>query len=315
MKKEHGQVVILLLLIMVVALAIGLSTIGRSILEVSTSRKSEDSSRAFSAAEAGIEKALKQNENNLGGTIIDVGNIALSGNQSGATVQGYALPVDPYALSFDKVTKRDFAQFWLADPNDPTVQGYTGTSFDIYFGNPDTNGTVYDPNNNGNPVNQPAIEVNVIYWDGTKYLSLRKNYDSFDSSRFTVTGRPGYGFSPCGQRLPAAISVDDGIGDSASVSYYCKVTITFNDPGPNQFTNSTTTFPVMARVRLLYTDTEHPIALQPIAGEHFPKQANKFRSSGTSGSVQRTLEVKNYRSVMPQLFDYVLFSAKDLVKD
>src|SRR5687768_11168985 len=61
MKKMKGQVILILLLVMTVGLAIGLSVIQRSLSDVTTASKIEQSSRAFSAAEAGIERALKGN--------------------------------------------------------------------------------------------------------------------------------------------------------------------------------------------------------------------------------------------------------------
>src|SRR3989339_1641784 len=58
-RRQAGQVILILILVMAVALAIGISVIQRSLSDISTSSKVEQSSRAFSAAEAGIEKALR----------------------------------------------------------------------------------------------------------------------------------------------------------------------------------------------------------------------------------------------------------------
>ena len=57
--KEKGQIILILLLVMTVALGVGLTIVQRSLTDISTSTKVEQSSRAFSAAEAGIEKALQ----------------------------------------------------------------------------------------------------------------------------------------------------------------------------------------------------------------------------------------------------------------
>src|SRR5204863_1532604 len=93
MEKMRGQVLLILLLVMTVGLAIGLSIIQRSLSDVSTASKIEQSSRAFSAAEAGIERALKGNcssgscvtfQNNAQATIQDSGLVpvaASSGKQ------------------------------------------------------------------------------------------------------------------------------------------------------------------------------------------------------------------------------------------
>lgn len=295
---------------MVVALAIGLSTISRSILEVSTSTKSEDSSRAFSAAEAGIEQAIKQNENNLGGTPTPVPVITL-GNQARASVTSYSLPSAGTALNFDNVTKRDFAQFWLADPNNITTGYYLQPSFDIYFGDPDI--TKYRPEpplGNGTLEDQPAIEVSTTYWDAgaNKYNISRKYYDSKIASD-GLSKQPRSSFAQCDDEGALVTNIDDGKGSTIPKTYYCRVTV-------SGYLYQSGSFPIMVRVRLLYTNIGHSIALKPIgpAGTKLPGQANIYQSSGTSGEVKRTLEVTNYRAVMPQLFDYVLFSAHDLSK-
>lgn len=305
MNKGSGQVVILLLLIMVVALAIGLSTIGRSILEVSTSRKSEDSSRAFSAAEASIEKIAKANEDHLldPGSPIGVSDFN-AGNQAFGTISSSGnLPTGTNALGYFNVSKNfnDFAQFWLANPSDMTKK-YTGNSFDIYFGTPDPDGTKYDSTKGGDPNNQPAIEVNIIYWDGTssppqyKVLSPKKYYDSH-LTQIRI------GDSACVGR-DVLTTTDDGV----DVRFYCKVIVTGI---PNTGNNL---YPIMVRVRLLYSSLSHPVALKPASGLSLPKQGNIYRSSGTSGDVKRTLELRNYSQVMPYFFDYAVFSANTLYK-
>lgn len=58
--SKSGQVALIILLIMVVILTIGLSLISHSVIDVSISKDEEEAIRAFSAAEAGIEEALKQ---------------------------------------------------------------------------------------------------------------------------------------------------------------------------------------------------------------------------------------------------------------
>ena len=60
MNNERGQIILVLVLVITVALAIGISVVQRSLSDISTSTKVEESSRAFSAAEAGIERALKE---------------------------------------------------------------------------------------------------------------------------------------------------------------------------------------------------------------------------------------------------------------
>ncbi len=77
MKKKNGQVLILVLLIVVVALAVGLSVASRNITNLRTSTQSEQSQRAFSAAEGGVESVITNPAAvaGLGPTPIPVGNL------------------------------------------------------------------------------------------------------------------------------------------------------------------------------------------------------------------------------------------------
>ena len=58
MKEQKGQVILILILVMTVGLAIGLSIVQKSLVDISTASKIEQSSRAYSAAEAGVERAF-----------------------------------------------------------------------------------------------------------------------------------------------------------------------------------------------------------------------------------------------------------------
>lgn len=57
-KSELGQALLIVLLVLTVGLTISLSIVSRSITDIRISQQEEESARAFSAAEAGIEQAL-----------------------------------------------------------------------------------------------------------------------------------------------------------------------------------------------------------------------------------------------------------------
>ena len=295
MKDQKGQIVIILLLVMVVALAIGLSTVGRSINEISTAAKTEQSSRAFSAAEAGIEKALSFVGGGGIGTTLTIRGLT---NQSQAQVDWNAsLPKEGTALEYPPFGKESFAQFWLADPSD-LAPYYNQNSFELYFGDPTQD---YE----AAPDNKPAVEVNVIYKDGSDYKSYRVFYDS-NPDRLS-----GNAFNGCTPSSLTAIETNDS--GAANRSFYCKATI-------NGYPTSGVTL-ILARIRLLYTNTSHPVALQPTGSCSggstacsIPPQAKIFTSTGTSGDTQRTIQVFQQKSVAPYLFDYALFASGELSK-
>jgi len=57
-KNQKGQAVLIVLLSLSVVLIVVMFVVSRSITDISLSTKEENSLRAFSAAEAGIERAL-----------------------------------------------------------------------------------------------------------------------------------------------------------------------------------------------------------------------------------------------------------------
>ncbi len=66
MNYQRGQILLIVVLVMTIALTIGLSVASRTITNIRTSTEEESSQRAFSAAEAGIEKALQENTGSSG---------------------------------------------------------------------------------------------------------------------------------------------------------------------------------------------------------------------------------------------------------
>lgn len=63
---QAGQILLIIVLVMTIALTIGLSVASRTISNLRVSTDEENSQRAFSAAEAGIEQAMQTNTQNSG---------------------------------------------------------------------------------------------------------------------------------------------------------------------------------------------------------------------------------------------------------
>lgn len=304
--QQKGQIIIILLLVMVVSLAVALSIIGRSINEISTSKKTEDSSRAFSAAEAGIEKVLKLTTPPGVPVPVSFSNLAT------ASAEFYKLPVDRGALEHPPIGKPSFAQFWFADPDKDTapadrvpdaLYGVVGAGqkpkdFDIYFGIPQTYTDVAD---------KPAIEVDSIVWNtavATPRFESRRTW--IDTEEPVVRGN---NFTKCG-------SVDSSgfanqvvtNNNTGATKFYCKHTVSYATASENIATSSGI-YLVMARVRILYSSLNHPVAVAPRGDDDkLPPQANIYKSTGEAGEAQRILQVFRQREVMPHFFDFVLYS-------
>lgn len=105
-RAQSGQALLIILLIMSVVLTIGLSVVSRSITDIQITTKEDDALRAFSAAEAGIERAL------IAGT-----GGAIDSLPSGATATFEVLPTtDTSQFVYPTaVASGDSATFWFDD--------------------------------------------------------------------------------------------------------------------------------------------------------------------------------------------------------
>jgi hypothetical protein len=313
---QKGQVVIVMLLIMVVALALGLAIVGHSITDISTSTRTEDSARAYSAAEAGIERALVSTVNMVAAPT----PVVLDNRAQAQTSWNRDLPKTGSALEYPPFGKESFAHFWLAKTINPDSNGrdvvkhYDQDSIDLYFG--------LAQNYQNTPLdqdNQPAVEVHVVLARGNIYESRKFYIDSFNG---TGGGRSSNGFTGCNQ-----VDRDGDVGgysvstvtnnNTAASNFYCRATLTYRVPG-----DAGNVYPVLARVRILYSNLVHPVALKPIdscAGStqdrcSLPPQVSVYSSKGVSGNTQREIELFQQRNVVPYMFDYVLFSSGQIKK-
>lgn len=166
-RNQKGQAVLVVLLSLSVVLVIVLFILSRSITDISLSTKDEDSLRAFSAAEAGVERAL------------------VIGNSSGSLDNAeFSALVTDFASGADQVTyplalkSGENAVFWFR--RDGESIEFDGSSVRFCWGNFGTNSADSDT---------PALEVTFYYTtspdDMTTLRMARAVYDP-NSSRVTA---------------------------------------------------------------------------------------------------------------------------------
>lgn len=308
MVNQKGQVVLILILVMTVALGIGISVVQRSLSDVSTASKVEQSSRAFSAAEAGIEKSLTSG----GNTTVNLDN------QSNASATNDLVPCIPgssgcnetsgmiqAALEYPLLAKEETATIWLADPNTslPTCAAgagglppacYGSSTLDVYWGNSSSD--------------KAAVELSFIYYDTTtsQYNSKKWYLDQAAAVRTPVnnfdTNADCSGFT---------------IGSN---SYSCKYIIGGTNRGVADPKGSLPAGLILLRARLLYNSTSQRFAVQASSTAtcgsacSIPSQVSKLTSTGTSGETQRKVQVFKIDKVVPSYFDYAIFSAGSINK-
>lgn len=274
MKRRSGQAIIIILLVLAVGLTIGLSIISRSITDIRISQQEEESARAFSVAEAGIEEALKA-WSLPGGTLeVPVGEITAFVEEK---PQGGGQTFD---FGGGKFEEGDIQTVWLVGHTDGELN--PSDSFP-------SNGTIAVCWGEGA---RPAIEVTIIYQSGGSFRVAKGAYDpdaairgnEFDAPEIVVNaGR-------CGDLdFEKDISLADLNIPPAATLY-------------------------AMRLKLLYNDSPQPLRVWgslpfPSQGKCFVSTAT-VEESGITRKVQQC----QFHKAPPGIFDYVLFSEGDLTK-
>lgn len=271
--NNHGQIVLILVLLTVVGLTIGLSLISRSITDVRITSQIEQSSRAFSAAEAGIETALAGRVE-FGPT----GSVSLPGATANYSVNAIGGNADPFKLPNTDIGETQTV--WLIEHNaDDTINesGYfypVDSLLDICWG--DKEGSF------------PAILVSIFYKDGNDYKLAKKAYDS--------------------QNRGNNFQIGDILGDYCSLGFRYKKTIVAgsdSDPNSDDFNVAPGSILILMRIQPLYEKA----ALAVAPSTNLPVQGKVITSIGqTETSVVRKIQVYQGYPVLPSLLDFTYFS-------
>lgn len=321
--SQSGQILIIFLLILVVGLAIVLSIASRTVTDVRQTTTSDESNRAYYAAESGVENALKKISD---GTIVPSvtpntsATIGTINNNSSANVGVVALtvPATNVLIFPSPIAKDDVGQVNLIDNFNTLTSSGTGLSLLSSDGL-----TIYWEKYTGTPQSpKPAIEVSIISCIGGTNCGTNP---VFHISKYTFdpdSGRVGgNGFCNTVVSGPGNYGpVTSSSGTSASYAY--KVTVKFPTSGicTNDSVN-TTDNPVLARIRLLYNSAD--VAVGGTSGtisgscstawfencKALPNQGSVVTSIGSTPSgVTRKLTVTQLYPALPAIFDYVLYN-------
>lgn len=164
---ESGQTLLIVVLVMVVVLAVGLSLVSRTVINLRTSTEEENSQRAFSAAEAGVERALKQS---AGTQLADSLTNLSSYTTTITSLNGSSFLVDGGNL----ISKDDGADIWFVPHDASDVPQYSSPwsgIMTLYWGI------------SGNPCENAAVEVIVISGSQLTPSSKRYAYDPCSITR------------------------------------------------------------------------------------------------------------------------------------
>ena len=167
MRKSSGQALLVVLLVLSVALTAGLSLVARTTTDISISQKETESNKAFEAAEAGVEEALKKLAEGGEENTIYVPDL---GSGASVAVEISDIPVSKPAIR--SLRSGEAATFWLNSFNLDGEDFPSGSKF-LWSGDLKI---CWDDSS----VND-KVEIIVYYYDSTNY-GLDRYYGGGGSS-------------------------------------------------------------------------------------------------------------------------------------
>ena len=287
--REKGQAVVLVLLSLAVVLTVVLSVFSRSITDVNISSQDENSLRAFSAAEAGVERVLVVGSST---GIVPIGDASFSAN-----VSDFA--EGKYAFSFPNTfVSGEPAVVWFVSHD-----SNTGNLSCLGAENPCFNGDrikICWGDNAAAPI--PAIEASIVYLNTAgNYATARIARAAFDDN--------------AAGRIPPNNFVDPGGSCTIGANtFQYSTTLMFNSFSPPVPYDTTNKLQFMV-LKLLYNNTSHHIGVDVTgSGSTLPSQGQLIESSGTSGDSNRRVEVFQGYGEMPIAFYSAIYNEGGLTK-
>jgi len=276
--SDSGQSLLIILLVTAVILTIGLAVASYSITDIKISQQEEESARAFSAAEAGIEKSLQ-----IGAAT----NTTIEGITNSVTqeVQGEAAIFD---FGGAKFPSGELANVWLVGHG---VNGEIDTTTYLPYNSPITlcwgSSTTIDSST-------PALELALVYKNvAGDFKVIRQGYDPNSGRTVGFIAPDDIDGGNCNANLAFAKNINLAIGNFGLIA---------------------TDVPYLLRLKFLYNTSDQPLTVT--SDNNFPSQGKCYESSAkveTSG-ITRKIRQCQFFQAPPEIFDYVLFTTGDLVK-
>lgn len=270
---QQGQALLLVVLVLVVSMTIGLSVATRSITNIRISNDEQDSQRAFSAAEAGIERAINSSGSGTLTQSLDLD----SGSQIKQVTIGQLSGNQILINNGNIVSRDDGVDVWLVNHNADGTPNYAtpwNGDLTIYWGAAsDTCSATLATNT------MSAIEI--VTLTGTDTAPVSRHYF----------------FEPCTSGNPtraASNNFNSPVAVSDWSDFRFKGTIT-------GITNG-----LLLRIIPLYADTR-----LGVKGASLPAQGTVIESVGTAGDAQRKIVTfKGYNKLPTEVFPHMLFWAQ-----
>ncbi len=276
--KRSGQILILVLLIVVVALSVGLSVASRNITNLKTSTQTENSQRAFTAAEGGVEDVLSR----LAGISTGIATLTSNSDTSGCTLStGQAdcsVQVGTLSTSVKVLSSAVYEnQIELGDVGQIDLEGSTVTQVDIGWGKVDD-----------------ASQVDASGPASIEVVQINDNAGTIVQSRSFYAGVAG--------RSETNASTPSG----CTLSGYLKCArVTLYTVGTTK---------KLLRIKPFWVRTQ--VSVGAVGATALAPQVYDINSTAsTANGITRKVQVmRTAKPNLPAVFDYVLFSEGDIIK-
>ncbi len=273
-RLQDGQTLLVVIIVMVVVLTVGLSLASRNVVNLKTTTEQQNSQKALSAAEAGIEQAL-------------VGNVVNNQNLGTATISNVTIQTTggkSFLLNNGSYINQDDGQdIWLTayntNPQNLYQPPFWNGTLTLYWG---ASSDVCSKNTDISPNTMAALEIIII--------------SSTNNSTFVPTlDRTVY--DPCSAR--------------ATFNHFnlanTNTSVTINGVTPAYATDPLNfTHGVILRIIPLYANT----VIGVVGNTNLPVQGKIITSTGAAGSTQRTISYYQQNDSVPSEFYYSIFSTQ-----
>lgn len=267
-KRQEGQTLLIVVLVMVISLTVGLSIASKTITNLRTTTEEADSAKALSAAETGVAQSIKSGQSVPAGSGFASNNTTFSSSVTSVSGSGFLIN------GGNVIPQDEGADVWLIshDASGNLVLPFspwapTGGTLTIYWGD------------GSGDCNNAALEIVKI--TGT----LASN---------AISTR--YGYDPCSARTASnnLTPISQSINTVSGKTFYYA-------------TNISVTNGLLTRIIPLYTNTIIAVAKSAL-DPALPTQGSIITSTGTSSNVVRKISVvANYYSLPSEFFTYGLF--------
>ena len=274
--EQRGQALLIVVLVMVIALTVGLSLASRSITNLRNSTDEANSQAAFTAAEAGVEQAVKLGDVN-GASILSGVSLNDKNNSKISNVDISLIDGSKFLMNNgNPIFQDDGTDIWLSPHSDDPTQLFTQAWNGLLTINWGTN---------TDSCSEPAIEILIVSGTRVSPTITKYAYDSCAARRATNSFK---------QPPQSGAFTVNGANGSATFNYRTSITVTNG---------------LLARVTPLYA-----AGVVGVIGNGLPVQGKIITSTGTAGvsSLQTVRKISFFQGYdsLPSEFFYSFFSPK-----